>query len=32
VDLLRQQEHPALFRAALNQDIVEDLRDATNGG
>jgi putative transposase len=28
----RQQEHRALFRATLNQDFVQDLRAATNGG
>src|SRR6266700_7688800 len=28
----RQQEYRALFRAALNQDFVQDLRAATNGG
>jgi putative transposase len=28
----RQQEYRALFRAALNEDFVQDLRAATNGG
>ena len=28
----RQQEYRALFRAALDQDFVQDLRAATNGG
>ena len=28
----RQQGYRALFRAALNQDFVQDLRAATNGG
>ncbi len=28
----RQQQYRALFRAALNEDFVQDLRAATNGG